>query len=78
VHLAAYAGGLLLAYESGGQTYLQKLDATTGQPVGAREQVAGLQRDAASDLINDANGDVVASWLEGGALKIARVRACVP
>jgi len=78
VHLAAYVGGLLLAYESGGQTYLQKLDATTGQPIGAREQVAVLKLDAASDLITDTNGDVVAGWLEGGALKIARVRACVP
>lgn len=76
VHLAVLDGSrMLLAYESNGKTFVQRLDGA-GALLGTPEALSA-RLDPASDFVTLPNGDVAWAWMEQKTLKIARVRACV-
>ncbi len=76
--LANFDGALAAGWLAGGERWVQRFDAT-GAAVGSAETLtASAPFPTDSDWVSQSNGDVVWAFAQGGALQVARLRACVP
>lgn len=75
VHATAFLGGALIGWTAGATDRLARVDAS-GAPIGAAVDVPGAGLAEASDFVALPGGDVAWITRMGGALAIARVRAC--